>query len=40
MYTKNEVPSSRHSNFISYDLDLDPMTMILKFDIDILNMYL
>ena len=26
-------------NFYSFDLDLDPMTLVLKLDLDIIKMY-
>ena len=26
-------------NFLSFDLDLDPMTLVLKLDLDIIKMY-
>ena len=47
-HTKNEVPSSRCSKVIAqrdyltltFDLDLDPMTLILEHGLDIMKIYL
>ena len=44
-HTKNEVPSSRYSkviaqrDYLTFDLDLDPMTLMLKHDLDIMTIY-
>ena len=36
----SQVEISKTVTFFSYDLDLDPMTLILKLDLDMVKMYL
>ena len=36
---KDEQVEISKTHFFSYDLDLDPMTLILKLDLDIIKMY-
>ena len=39
-HTKDQQVEISKTNFFSYDLDLDPMTLILKLDLDMVKMYL